>query len=192
MMIQRWKHHTRCRAFGVWGGLFVVLMAWTGAWSQGQDLPAESLRQRRPEPQLAVTVHQGQLSADVRGAEVGELLAQIGQQAGIRMRVAPSARTLISAQFVGIALDEGLRRLCRLAALNHTILYTRDPGGTVAIQEVRVFGAEPAGAPVSPRADVRARNEAAPDDTSPPADATPALDPPAADESQEDAPDASR
>ena len=192
MATHRWYHHKGCRGFGVLAGLFLVLISWTCAWSQGKELQAGSIRQRNPEQRVSVTVRQGQLAADVRGADVGELLAQIGQQAGIRMLVAPSASRQISAQFAGIELDEALRRLFRLASLNHTILYAREPGGTVAIKEVRVFGEETGGASVPPLAGVRARHEPTPADSSQHSAATPAQDSSDEGETQEDAPDASQ
>jgi hypothetical protein len=135
-----------CWAFGVVTGLFVILLSWTGAWSQGQDLQAGHTPPRRAEKWLSVTVQQEQLSVDARGADMAELLAQIGQQASIRMLVPPSARRQISAQLAGLELDEGLRRLFRLASLSYAILYVRGPGGTVRITEVRVFGEKPGGA----------------------------------------------
>jgi hypothetical protein len=192
MATHRGYHHKGCRGFGVLAGFFLILLSWTGAWSQGKELQARSIRQRSPEQRLSVTVHQGQLSADVRGADVGELLAQIGRQAGIRMLVAPSARRQISAQLAGIELDEALRHLFRLASLNHTILYVREPGGMVAIKEVRVFGEETGGASVPPLTGMRARNEPSPEDTIQHAAATPAQDSSNEGETQEDAPDASQ
>jgi len=146
MAAQRRDQQAGGWAFGVVAGLCVVLLAGTGAWAQGQDRQVGHTLPRRAEPWLSVTVQQDQLSVDARGADVGELLAQIGQQAHIRMRVTPSARRPISAQWAGIALDEGLRRLCRLAALSHAILYARGPGGKVVITEVRVFGEQLGGA----------------------------------------------
>jgi hypothetical protein len=192
MATHRWYHHEGCRAFGVLAGLFLVLISWTGVWSQGKELQAGGIHQRSPEQRLSVTVQQGQLSADVSGADVGELLAQIGQQAGIRILIAPSARRQISAQLAGIELDEGLRHLFRLASLSHTILYARGPAGTVAIKEVRVFGEGTGGASVPPLAGVRARNEPTPEDTSQHAAATPAQDSPDEGETEEDAPDTSQ
>jgi hypothetical protein len=46
----------------------------------------------------------------------------------------------VSARFEGVKLEEGIRRLLRLASLNHIFLYARGSTGTVAIAEVRVLG----------------------------------------------------
>ena len=51
---------------------------------------------------------------------------------------APGKR--VSARFAGVELEEGLRRLLRLASLSHIFLYANGPGGTVTISEVRVLG----------------------------------------------------
>jgi len=67
-------------------------------------------------------------------------LAQIGQQASIKISTGPGAGTRISTQFAGAALEEGLRRLLRLASLSHLFLYAQGPGGSVVLAEVRVWG----------------------------------------------------
>jgi type II secretory pathway component GspD/PulD (secretin) len=119
-------------------GLLIALTAWTSAW------PLKPLRGRMP-----VTVHEGQLSVDLREAPVREVLAAIGRQAGLRMSVEAAANRTVSAQFTNVALDQGLRRLLRAASLSYTLLYARGPGATDILQEVRVFGevrgAAPAG-----------------------------------------------
>jgi type II secretory pathway component GspD/PulD (secretin) len=113
---------------GLLVGLLIVLTAWTSAWPlnpSGAGMP--------------VAVHEGQLSVNVREAPVDEVLALIGQQAGLRMHVDAAATRTVTAQFTDMALDQGLRRLLRAASLSHTLLYTRGPAGTVNLQEVRVF-----------------------------------------------------
>jgi hypothetical protein len=87
-----------------------------------------------------VVVQEGQLSVDLQEADLGEVLAQIGRQAGIRMSSGPSSGKRISARFAGVELEEGLRRLLRLASLSHSVLYATGPAGTVAMTEVRVLG----------------------------------------------------
>jgi hypothetical protein len=121
-------------------GLVVLSLHAAGAWSWGQGLRAEDTRKRRAALGRAVVVHQGQLSVDVQAADLGEVLAQIGRQAGIRISVGPSAGKKVSTRFADVELEEGLRRLLRLASLNHVFLYAPGPDGTVAITEVRVLG----------------------------------------------------
>ena len=122
------------------GMLLLLLLPGTGAWSPGTSLQAEDTRPRRPAAGRAVVVQEGRLSVDVQGADLGEVLAQIGQQAGIRISAGPSAGKKVSARFADVELEEGLRRLLRLASLSHLFLYAPGPAGTVAIAEVRVVG----------------------------------------------------
>jgi type II secretory pathway component GspD/PulD (secretin) len=86
-----------------------------------------------------VAVHQAQLSVDLQNADVAEVLSQIESQTAITINVNRMRRHTISAQFSNLELEQGLRRLLRLASLNYAILYQRGPGGTVDIQEVWVF-----------------------------------------------------
>jgi hypothetical protein len=118
----------------------LLLLPGTGSWSQGQGLHAADTRPRRAAPGRAIVVREGRLSVDVQAADLGEVLAQIGQQAGIRISAGPSAGKKVSARFADVELEEGLRRLLRLASLNHLFLYGPGPSGTVVMTEVRVFG----------------------------------------------------
>src|ERR687891_2508492 len=140
MMSTRQHRHTGYQVCGIVAGLLLLLLPGTGAWSQGQALQAEDTPQRSAMYGRAVVVQKGRLSVDVQAADLGEVLAQIRQQAGIRISAGPSAGKRISAQFAGVELEEGLRRLLRLASLNHLFLYGPGPAGTVAITEVRVLG----------------------------------------------------
>jgi type II secretory pathway component GspD/PulD (secretin) len=90
---------------------------------------------------MHVAVHEGEISVDLRAAQIREVLTVIGQQAGLRLYFDEAASGLVDAQFSGIALDQGLRRLLRAASLSHTFLYARGPADKVILQEVRVFGA---------------------------------------------------
>ena len=63
--------------------------------------------------ELSVAVHDGRLSVDVQEADLAEVLAHIGRQAGIRISAGPSAGKRVSASFTGVALEDGLRRLLR-------------------------------------------------------------------------------
>jgi hypothetical protein len=88
------------------------------------------------------TVSRSYTPAECRAgeADLGEVLAQIGRQTGIRISSGPSAGKRVSARFAGVELEEGLRRLLRLASLSHIFLYAHGPGGMVTISEVRVLG----------------------------------------------------
>ena len=119
-------------------GLLIALTAWTSAW------PMKPLGTRSP-----VVVHEGQLSVNLREAPVWDVLAAIGQQAGLRVHVDASANRTVNAQFTDVELDQGLRRLLRAASLSYTLLYARGPASTVILQEVRVFGEARGEAPAS-------------------------------------------
>jgi hypothetical protein len=154
MVSNQWVRFDGARTVRVWAGLFVVLLTWTGVWSQGPG-------------RLAVTVQQGQLSVDAQGATVEALLAQIEAQGHIRIFIDPSAEPQmpheIRTQFAGMALEDGLRRLFRVVSLDHTIFYTQGLGGPVVMTDVHVFGQaqgrapapqEPSPARLNPRAAV--------------------------------------
>jgi type II secretory pathway component HofQ len=70
-----------------------------------------------------VAVHQGQLSVDVDQADLRTVLAQIDQQAGIAIVLTETAATVVSAQFAGLNLDDGLRQLLWRAAVNYLLMY---------------------------------------------------------------------
>jgi type II secretory pathway component GspD/PulD (secretin) len=144
------RQHRRIRYWlcSIVAGLLVLLTGMS-AWSSGKGLYAEAARPQRVAPGRAVVVHQGQLSVDVQAADLGEVLSQIGQQAGIRISAGPSTGKRVSAQFADVELEEGLRRLLRLASLSHLFLYGPGPAGTVAITEVRVLGEGTADPPSS-------------------------------------------
>jgi hypothetical protein len=139
MEANRQHRRIRYRLCSIVAGLLVLLTG-MGAWSSGKGLLAEAARPQRAAPGRLVVVQEGQLSVDVQAADLGEVLAQIGQQAGIRISAGPSAGKRVSAQFADVELEEGLRRLLRLASLSHLFLYGPGPAGTVAITEVRVLG----------------------------------------------------
>jgi hypothetical protein len=126
--------------FSIVAGLLCLLIPCTGAWAQGKGLRAEDTRQKGAAKGLQVVVQEGRLSVDVQEADLGEVLAHIGRQANIRISSGPSVGKRVSARFAGVELEEGLRRLLRLASLSHLFLYANGPGGTVKISEVRVLG----------------------------------------------------
>jgi hypothetical protein len=90
---------------------------------------------------MYVAVHEGEISVDLRAAQIREVLAAIGQQAGLSIYFDEAANGIVHAQFTGIMLDQGLRRLLRAASLSYTLLYTQGPAEAVILQEVHVFGA---------------------------------------------------
>jgi hypothetical protein len=111
--------------------LLSLLMPGPAAWTQESG---------RAAPGLDVRVHDGRLSVNVQAADLGEVLAQIGRQASIKISAGPSAGKRVSARFAGVVLEEGIRRLLRLASLSHLFLYAPGPGGSVVLAEVRVWG----------------------------------------------------
>lgn len=129
-------------------GLLIVLTGWTSAW------PMKPLGAGIP-----TVVHEGQLSVDLREAPVRDVLRAIGQQAGLRVHVDAATNRTVSAQFMDMELEQGLRRLLRAASLSYTLLYAQGPAATVILQEVRVFGEARGEAPTSHRA--RAQRAAA-------------------------------
>jgi hypothetical protein len=140
MVSNRSHRHTGYQIFSILAGFLCLLIPCTGAWSQGRGPHVEDTRQRSAPKGLHVVVQEGRLSVDVQEADVGEILAQIGRQANIHISPGPSAGKRVSARFAGVELEEGLRRLLRLASLSHIFLYANGPGRKVTISEVRVLG----------------------------------------------------
>jgi hypothetical protein len=129
-------------------GLLIALTTWTGAWPQARARDAGSAPPRPLGTRLHVAVRDGQLSVDLREAQMRDVLAAIGRQAGLRVRVDAAANRTVNAQFTDMELDQGLRRLLRVASLSYSLLYAPSPAATVILQEVRVFGEERGGASV--------------------------------------------
>jgi hypothetical protein len=140
MVSIRHHRHMGYWIFGIFAGLLFLLIPCTGAWPQGKGPKAEDTRQRSAAKGLYVVVQEGWLSVDLQEADLGEVLAQIGRQAGIRISPGPSSGKKVSARFAGVELEEGLRRLLRLASLSHIFLYAQGPAGTATISEMRVLG----------------------------------------------------
>jgi type II secretory pathway component GspD/PulD (secretin) len=97
---------------------------------------------------LQVAVHQGRLSVNLVEADLGEVLAQIREQAGIPILISPSARERVSIQFRDLALDQGLRRILQRVSRSYAIRYAPSPAGDGAILEVRVFEEAHIGSPL--------------------------------------------
>jgi hypothetical protein len=125
---------------GVLTGLLVVLMPVLVVWSQDTTPRAEETGQAKMPTRLRITVQQGRLSVDLRGADIRAVLAQIGEQGGVRMVFSQNSTRKVSAQFAGVELEEGLRRLLQQASLSYIVLYGPGPTGASVVREVRVVG----------------------------------------------------
>lgn len=119
----------------IMASLFMIITPWLGYGAP--RYAAES--------QHDLTVHQGRLSVHLQEADVRDVLAAIRQQAGITILGDPRPGTRVSTQFTGMPLDEGLRRLLRLASLSSTMVYAYAPTGAMVLTAVYVFekGTEP-------------------------------------------------
>jgi hypothetical protein len=129
----------RRQGYGIWGriaSLLVILLL------------VSVTRPVAGAPRLQVAVHQGRLSVNLVEADLGEVLAQIRQQAGIPILISPSAREHVSIQFRDLALDQGLRRILQRVSRSYAIRYAPSPTGEGAIQEVHVFEKVHTGSPL--------------------------------------------
>jgi hypothetical protein len=154
MMVTRHNRPAASWMIGLMAGLLWLLIPWLAAWSHGDNPTAESPHPKAGERQLHVEVYQGRLSVDLRQADVAEVLALIGRQAGIPVNFGAGSGKSVSAQFTDLELDQGLRRLLRFASLSHAIRYSRGGAGAVTMEEVRVFE-ETKGEPPLPRGGAR-------------------------------------
>lgn len=135
------------RIVGGLASLLVILILGPAAWLWAGEPSPGDIPLKRPASRLHVEVQQGQLSVDLWEADVEEVLAQIGEKAGVPIIVSPSAGEKISVQFTGVTLERGLRHVLERASRSYVILYTPDPAGGVAMREVRVFGKAHEGGP---------------------------------------------
>ena len=138
----------RRQGHGLWGGvasLLVIFLLVPGVWPWAGAAPPEDIPVQRRAPRLQVAVHQGRLSVYLWEADLGEVLAQIHQQAGISIRVSPGPTPTVSVQFTDVALDQGLRHVLQLASRSSAMRYAPGPTGEVTLQEVQVFAEAPAG-----------------------------------------------
>jgi hypothetical protein len=128
-------------------GLLVVALLGASAWLWAGEPKPGDVPLTGASSRLHVLVQQGRLSVDLWEADVEAVLAQIGQQAGIRILVSPSAEDKISVQFTGVTLERGLRRVLQRASRSYAVHFAPDPSGGVAMREVRVFGRVHDGSP---------------------------------------------
>lgn len=135
------------------GCRMVIVLTWlivatVSAPGHGLERPAPAVGKGHSggrATRLHLTVQQERLSVDLWEAEIGEVLARLGQDAGVLITGSPTSGERISAQFTNVELEVGLRRLLRLAALSYAIRYAEGPTGAVTVNEVRVFQAAPEG-----------------------------------------------
>ena len=140
----RWRGGWISRALAA--VLLVLIPLWE-PWPQGKEPTAGNLGEKPLDKQLHIAVQQGRLSVEFIEADIREVLAQIGQQAGIPIFFGPSSGNMVSADFADVELEKGLHRLLRLASLSYMILYARESSGLGAIQAVHVLGEERDGPP---------------------------------------------
>jgi hypothetical protein len=100
----------------------------------------------------SVTVPEGSRSVNLPDVPVPEVIAMIGQQAGLRVRLDAAATPRVSAQFTALPWEQGLRRLLRGASLSDALLYTHGAAATARLDEGRVCG-EPRRADLAPEDD---------------------------------------
>src|SRR4051794_19887668 len=103
MMANQWPAWRAGWAPSLMASLFMTLIPWLGHGVHGG----------RAESQLNITVHEERLSVDLQDADVGDVLAAIGRQAGLTILGHPRPAIRVSAQFTGMPLADGLRRLLR-------------------------------------------------------------------------------
>ena len=88
-MVSNRHHRYRIRIFGIFAGLLLLIPA-------REPGPRERTASGGHAPEECsegayVVVQEGRLSVDVQEADLGEVLAQIGRQANIRISSGPSA-----------------------------------------------------------------------------------------------------
>jgi hypothetical protein len=141
-------------------GLLMTLTVWTGTSPEARMREGAHVARGPLEAPMFVTVQEGSLSVNLQDVPVQEVIAMIGQQAGLRVRIDAAATQRVSAQFTAMALDQGLRRILRGASLSYALLYTQGSAATASLDEVRVFG-EPRREELAPE-DYAAMKAAAP------------------------------
>jgi hypothetical protein len=135
------SHQQRSEGYRTVGVLTWLLVAALSGAGHGLGRPASAGEGRSDAPaiRLLLTVHQGRLSVDLWDAEVGMVLARLAQAAGLTVFGSPIAGIRVSAQFTDAELEQGLRRLLRLASLSYAMRYARGSTGAIVLEEVRVF-----------------------------------------------------
>ena len=137
-----WNRQFGYRARWLWGviaSLLLLFVCWPAHGHAARESQTQQTWQVASEGWARVTVVQGRLSVDLRDADMQTVLAQIAKQAGFTLLTGPLERQTVSVQFADVPLEQGVRRLLRLASLNHVMLSAPDAAGRVALKELRVF-----------------------------------------------------
>ena len=140
--MRSWNCQFGYRARWLWGvitSLLVLSVCWPVHGHAARASQTQRTWQVASEGWAKVTVVQGRLSVDLRDADIQTVLAQIAKQAGFTLLTGPLERQTVSVQFADVPLEQGVRRLLRLASLNHVMLSAPDAAGRVALKELRVF-----------------------------------------------------
>ncbi len=66
-----------------------------------------------PSPVINVAIEQGLLTVDIRSARLADVLRLIGKRAGLSVTIRGYAGRPVTDSFIGVPLDEGIRRLVR-------------------------------------------------------------------------------
>ena len=156
MTIPQQSRSRKLWGIGLLAGFLLAVVPVLGHGLEGPEPPAGK---GLPAPRLDLWVRQGQLAVNLWEAEIGEVLARIGQEADLTILGGPHAGIRVSARFEDLELSLGLRRLLRLAALSHAIRYVEGPTGTAVMREVRLFGAAPEEPPPAPSLNQQAAQE---------------------------------
>ena len=147
MVMTRRPRRQGCGIQGGVAGLLIILLLIPIVQPRAGVRPLGDVPVQRRAPRLHVAVHQGRLSVDLWEVDLGEVLAQIQQQADIPIRVSPGPGSPVSLQFTDVALDQGLRRVLQLTSRSYAMRYAPGPTGEATLQEVQVFAEAPTGAP---------------------------------------------
>ena len=113
------------RMLAILGSALLVLYAASAAESSG---PAA----------VRVAVRQGRLSVDLDRAPLGRVLAEVARQGGVMVFLDPSLENVeITARFRGLALDQGLKRICR--DRSYAMVFSTVPGRDERLTALRVY-----------------------------------------------------
>jgi hypothetical protein len=126
-------------------GFIFALCPLLGGWSNGEAPVADATRAETLARRPRISVQHGRLTVNLRDADVRQVIAEIGQLAGIPMILGPIPERKVSAEITDVDLEEGLLRLMKRAALNHTIPYAQGPAGKLVMKKVLVFETAPGG-----------------------------------------------
>ncbi len=105
---------------------------------------------------MVLSLHGDRLTATLRQASVGDILAELARQTGIHVHVEGAAATeTVAAEFANLPLEEGIKRI--LQGENYALTYsdeTHDKLGGAKIVAVRVLAARTEPMPNGPSSEV--------------------------------------